>query len=199
MRKTVLGLVAAAMALALGSVPAWAIPVDEINGSISIAPLLVSKSSGTNTVLGVKGFNLTLTFTGIGTGDLSSFVVRPVAVINPYTFDPTTVRPNFLVFTDGFGRTATFDLLSSTVTGRNLAGGGGTVNVFSLGLLHLTGFIDTPASFNFAATKSGPSWSASATLVANGKHHEVPEPITLAMFGAGLLGAGALGRRRTRI
>lgn len=191
MNKILTGVIVA-VGVAL-SAPAMAIP--SINGSISINPLLVTVSSGADSVAGADGFTLSFAFTGAGAGDLSGFgVATPVTVVNPYTFVPSTATPGFLTFTSG-PLTAVFDLSSSVVTGRNVTVSGGTVDVFSLGVLHLTGFADTAASFNFAATKSGTSWSASGTLQAPPARINAPEPMTLALFGAGLIGLGA-GRRR---
>lgn len=193
MKKIFYGATLAAC-VALASVPVSAVP---ISGSIAINPLTVTVSSGTDSVAGANGFTLALTFTGAGAGDLSGFsVATPVTVSNPYTFVPSTATAAFLTFTNGTD-TAVFDLASSVVTGRHPTISGGTVDVFSLGTLHLTGFDDTAASFNFAATLSGTSWSASGTLQAPPARISTPEPATLALFGVGMLALAAVRRRKS--
>lgn len=185
MRKFLRTVLVAVASVALPVASALAVPV---SGSISVTPLIVSVSSGTDSVLGANGFTLSTTFTGVGTGDLSGFVLESVAVNNPFTFVPSTAIPSFYVFTNG-SATATFDLFSSVVIDRNPTVSGGTIDIFSTGLLRVTGFDDTFATLNFAATKSGPSWSASSTLVGTGRTTQgAPEPATLALLGAGLLG-----------
>jgi hypothetical protein len=198
MKKTLYALAAAAALTAFVAAPASAAP---INASAAISFSGVSADS--NNVNAASSF----TFTGAqlsntGNGSLAGFASgTSVTGVSPFVFSPSSSQLGFLTFTNG-SLTATFDLASETVTNRTTTSSGGTISIFALGTLHLTGFDNTAASLNISATESGvtsgfPTWSLSATLQAPPEAPPgVPEPITLALFGAGLAGLGMMRKAK---
>ena len=118
--------------------------------------------------------------------------------------------PNFLVLTDTAspppvptGDHANFDLVKYTYTQIQAplgAAGNGFVNIAMAGLVNsTTGLSAAPATFNLALELSGfgtptPNWSASGPLAV-----DIPEPPTLALLGAALLGLGFLRLRKRKV
>ena len=91
------------------------------------------------------------------------------------------------------GATATFDL--TTFSNTQLAPTQnqlGTLTLSGAGILHLTGFDATPGVLTITAQGDG-NTSFSGTVVAVAS---VPEPASMALLGAGILGIGMLRRSR---
>jgi len=82
---------------------------------------------------------------------------------------------------------ATFDMLSVV---RPFASPNGLV-LTGTGLFHVAGFDNTPGSFTIAVTNTGSAFSFSATDAATA----VPEPASMLLFGAGLVGVARRFRR----
>ena len=127
-----------------------------------------------------------------GTGSFSSFNFGTPATFNTLTYSPFTTQQVY-TSTSTAGLTTTFTVTSqasqSTTTTANLT----SYNVTDLGFATLTGFDNTPGSFTFTANQSGAiqgSFSTTTTVAA------VPEPVSMAVLGASLVGLGFIRRRR---
>jgi len=82
---------------------------------------------------------------------------------------------------------ATFDMLSVTRPFASL----NALVLQGTGLFHIAGFDNTPGTFTIGITNTGTAFSFSATDAATA----VPEPASLLLFGAGLVGVSRRFRR----
>jgi uncharacterized protein YceK len=144
------------------------------NGSFSIFTALTCL----NAVLGGCGTIVDLTSFGPGANSLNA---PPLPVLN------------FLTVTQGAAHTS-FDLLNFTFNKVQPSSNGlGQLILQGLGTLHLAGFDDTAGIMTITA--QGPqSTSFSGTVVA--QPTVVPEPASMLVLGAGLIGFGAVSRKR---
>ena len=192
-RNGVLTLAASVLAF-LGSATANA---DPIHGAISMGAL-----SGTATPVGVDTdgsgiVNLDeatgIDFTGPGfvtggTVDFSTVPAFTLVAFSDFTFNPSTGIDPLWSFTFGAPAT-TFSFAATTFNvdaqTRN------TLGITGNGVLSGTGYDDTMGMWSFSMDDSsgtGAIFAWSSTTV--------PEPATMALFGAGLLGLGLSARRR---
>lgn len=171
-------LLASAMAVGSGAAAEAAL----ISGSINFAGF-GSYTTTTLTATNVVVFGpATGSFTGLFP------LLTPVTWTSPLTFSPTLSPVGTIWSVTSGGNTASFVAASGSgsVSGNFLT-------ITALGTLSLTGFDDTPGKLLITSQGgTGVQVSFSATSMAN-----VPEPATLGLLGAGLLGLGfALRRRR---
>ena len=83
-----------------------------------------------------------------------------------------------------------FQLDNITSTSFFTAGGQDFLVLTGTGIISAAGFDDTAGSWSFSGNRSGSTFSFSASSGA------IPEPATLALIGAGLLGLGVARRRK---
>lgn len=187
---------AAAAAAMCVTVAAQAAPIVG-TGSFGSLGVTAVPGSGNGEVIGVGStFNFAFVGWGGGTGDLAAVPVMTVIGTAPIT---ASLAAPVAFNIPGWGSFAG----SVTQASQQGPAANRIVDLFALGTFTPTfgGFTPGPMSMTWSATQTGPvnpnqqraisvSWTIASPPV------PIPEPMSLALVGAGLLGAGLASRRR---
>lgn len=178
--------------LGVGAV-AHAVPDPFLSGSVSFAANGSSSWAflGTcSSTVDCQGFTLTPPTDNVivnnATGSFAGIPIGTVGTMAGVDITNLPVTPQWSV--SGFS----FDLLSATVTTVLNSGGVKFLNLSGTGNAKATGFTDTAGIWSWTGTATGGTFSFAASTT-------VAEPMSLALMGAGLLGAGLLRRRRRAV
>ena len=177
--------------------------------AIAAALIIVPVASATPIVgsIGVGGGNDVWSATGISfnnpsaiardaTGDFANILgVSPATI--PATIDETALNfatPDALIFTVGTG-TATFVITGPLNVSADNAE---FLNLSGSGILYLTGYDPTAATFSLASTDSSSNMGAtgSSTYGIDVTATPTPEPGSLGLLGTGLLAFAGMVRRK---
>lgn len=139
-----------------------------------------------------------LTNLSSATGSLSGFFgALPVsATISDFSFASFPVGGiiNFLTAPSA-GPTFALDLNTMTVNSQSFA----EIVVGGTATLRADGFDPTPGTFRLSFQDAGGGGVSNYTFTFSGNSAAIPEPATLGLLGAGLLGLGAAMRRRKTV
>jgi hypothetical protein len=166
-------------------------------GMLAATPALAGEINGTFNIVGLGNFsNTQITFAGNGsvlpggsTGDFTVFgsCVGCITMTSPLVFSPFTPG---LIYQGTNGGVSTTFTISSEITAPVVTAT--TLTVQDNGTATLTGFDPTPGEWIFSMNQvTGKIVGSFSSTTA------VPEPISLALLGTGLLGLGFVRRSRT--
>jgi hypothetical protein len=160
-----------------------------INGAISFSGTSVADNEDLSLAGAFINFSNVVVSTTGGTEDYAGVESGQSVMFNPFVFLPEQ-SPNPLLlwsFVDN-GINYSFDTTGITVNSSSSH----TLALRGTGIAHITGFDDTPGDWYFSANRAG----GTASFSTSAEVSSVPEPATMFLLGSGLLGLGAIGRRK---
>ncbi|MFO7569424.1 MAG: PEP-CTERM sorting domain-containing protein [Smithellaceae bacterium] len=169
------------------AVSAMAVP---INGAISFSGTSVTNNEDLSLATEFISFSNVVVSTTGGTEDYASVVSGQEVAFSPFVFSPA-LSPDPVVALWAFefdGISYSFDATGVTISNRTSH----TISMHGSGIAHITGYDDTPGNWYFSANRAGGTASFSASTEVN----SVPEPASMLLLGMGLLGLGAVGRKK---
>lgn len=175
----------AATALMMLTTSVWAVP---ITGTINFTGSEILVPPGTD-LLGATGINFGASQTeGLGSGTYAAIAAGTPVIFTDFTFKPTSgviPIPSLWTMTH-LGNSYSFDLDTVNIEFQSK----NFLNLFAEGVLHATGYDDTPGSWFYSSQDGGTAFSAESSPA------PVPEPGTIVLLGAGLFALTVFGRRR---
>jgi hypothetical protein len=172
----------AGAALMLMATSAMAIP---ITGSIDFtgAEILTPLSTSLVNATGLKF--LSGEVHGVHTGTFAPIAIDTAVTFNNLIFKPAPTLVNPFWTLTFLGTTYSFDLQTIAVDLQSAT----HLDLSGTGILHATGYDDTPGVWFYSTQGNGSTFSAQNTAA------PVPEPATLLLLGAGFFGLAIFSKR----
>lgn len=154
-----------------------------ITGEIGFTGIM-TKYTPTGNIATATGLDFASAVVNTASGSFSPIPVLPPTAVTfkDFVFNPPAEVDNLWQLTYD-SVTYAFDLKDIAVVFQSSAG----LILEGTGILHVTGYDDTPGSWTFSGQRTGMTFSAAST---------VPEPGTMILLGAGFLGLAIYGKRR---
>lgn len=125
-------------------------------------------------------------------GGTSPDTSTPAAYTLPLVFQPQNSTPFTLWSFTSAGKTYSFETTKWNPNAVINSGGSQFLNLSGQGIASITGYNDTPGTWSIAITSSG---SSKFDFETANSASPVPEPSTLFLLGAGLIGLVAFGKK----
>jgi hypothetical protein len=174
-----------------------------VSASANAAPIVATAAVA---IIGVNASTPSIGLGTVFTNTVVSLVSSATGTLSPFTGSVVTTNPISASLASAVSFSASWGSFSGVVTSVAATGPitNRVVSLDALGVFTPAGplsptFTAGPMSLTFSATQTGgigAAVSASYTI-ASPPNNRVPEPATLALIGAGMLGFGLVRRRRS--
>lgn len=163
-----------------------------INGAISFSGTPVQDNLDLSLATAFTDFTNVVVSTTGGNGSFDSALEGQAVTFNPFEFRPATAPVLPLWTFDFEEKTYSFDVTDYEIIFSSF----NTLVIEGEGIVHITGFDDTPGAWYFTA--NGTQNTSSFSVSTDTEMAPVPEPATIMLLGMGLLGTGIVARRKIR-